>query len=293
MESPASILRRHGLSAKKSWGQCFLHDPAVIQRIAEAADLSMEEAAEETTAEKAEETAGEIVVEIGAGLGALTHALAARAGRVICIERDRDMVRVLREEFASQPQVEIREENALTFDFSQFGSPVPVVGNLPYNISSPLIFHLLDQRQHIRSATLMLQSEVAARIVADPGTKAYGVPSVLCQQVAEARLCFGVSSGAFTPRPRVESAVIQLQMRAQPLVEAEEPLFTRVVKAAFQYRRKTLKRALGQTFPAAAVQEALAQANIDGTRRGETLTIEEYGILTRALSAIGSDCDLT
>jgi len=269
MESPASILRRHGLFAKKSWGQCFLHDQGVVERIADAPGLDP----------------GELVVEIGAGLGALTRALAARAGRVVCIERDRDMVAVLKQELAHLPRVEIREENALAFDFGQFGAPIPVVGNLPYNISSPLLFHILAQRRAIRSATLMLQSEVAQRVTASPGGRSYGVPSVLCQNVAEVRRCFAVSSGAFTPRPRVESAVIQLEMRPRPLVEAEEQPFAQVVKAAFKYRRKTLKRALEQAFPAPQVEGALASAGIDGKRRGETLTVEEFGQLTRSFEA--------
>lgn len=268
MDSPGSILKRYGLRAKKSWGQCFLHDPSVIAKIVEVAGI----------------VPGDTVVEIGAGLGSLTGALAATGSRVIAIERDRDLVRVLREELAGQANVEIAEENALTYDLGALGAPVVVVGNLPYNIASPLLFHLVSQRRHLRSATLMLQRELAERIAAAPGTRECGAPSVLLQAVAEVRLCLRVPGGAFVPRPRVESAVVRVVPRERARVDAEWPVFEAAVRAAFHARRKTLRRALCAAFEGDRVSAALAASGVDGGRRGETLTVEEFGRLAQALA---------
>ncbi len=269
MDSPASILRRYGLRAKKSWGQCFLHDACVVNRIAEAAGIN----------------AKDTVIEIGAGLGALTQALAVRAKRVLAIERDRDLAHVLRQELALNPRVEVREENALTFDFNQVSGPALVVGNLPYNIASPLLFHLLEERRSIRCATVMLQREVADRLVAEPGSKTYGVPSVLCQHVCDVHICFLVPSAAFFPRPKVQSAVVRLDFLPAPRVDVDENVLRQVVRAAFQRRRKTLRRALAATFSPSHVEEALANSAIDGRRRGETLSLEEFGRLARTMGA--------
>jgi 16S rRNA (adenine1518-N6/adenine1519-N6)-dimethyltransferase len=169
MKSPSSLLKQYGLHAKKSWGQCFLCDGTIVERIVEAASISEREP----------------VVEIGAGLGVLTQSLAQKASKVWAIERDRDLIQVLRREFEENVKVQVLEANALTYDFSDFSSPVRVVGNLPYNISSPLIFHLLEHQKKILSATLMVQLEVAERLLAAPGGRQYGVPSVLCQQWAQ------------------------------------------------------------------------------------------------------------
>jgi 16S rRNA (adenine1518-N6/adenine1519-N6)-dimethyltransferase len=266
-ESPSAVLRRYGLHAKKSWGQCFLHDASALSRIVDAASICAEDT----------------VVEIGSGLGTLTSLLAARARRVLAIERDRDLAGVLRQEFSQNPKIEVREEDALRFDFSTVGSGLIVVGNLPYNIASPLVFHLLDQREQIRSATLMLQLEVAERLAAKPGSRACGVPTLLCQQAADLRLCFVVRSGAFVPRPRVDSAVVRLEMRSTPRVDVDEVELRRVIEAAFGHRRKTLRRALASSFAVHEVEAALERSGIDGSRRGETLSLEEFGGLTRAL----------
>jgi len=274
MESPRSILKRHGLWAKKSWGQCFLVDEAVVTRIVDAVAPSPEQE----------------VVEIGAGLGCLTAALARRAARVYAIERDRDLVKVLRQELDGTT-AEIVEANALTYDFAVFSSPVKVVGNLPYNIASPLLFHLLDQGRStdpdqgrsILTATLMLQREVAARIVAGPGSRTYGVPSVLCQQEAEVGVCFEVPRTAFHPQPRVDSAVVQLRFRQRPQENVDKNLFKDLVKAAFSARRKQLKNALALTFDREQVEAGLTSAAIDGGRRGETLSVREFGALARAM----------
>jgi 16S rRNA (adenine1518-N6/adenine1519-N6)-dimethyltransferase len=272
MDSPIALLRRHGIQAKKSWGQCFLKEPSILERIADAAELSPTDT----------------VVEIGAGLGTLTSRLAARAARVIAIERDRDLVPILRAELASLPSVEIVEANALDFSFAGLGAEsLQVVGNLPYNISSPILFHLIAERAHLGAATLMLQREVAARLCAAPGTSDYGIPSVLLRQVAETRICFHVPATAFTPQPRVESAVVRIVFLREPREVVEEARLAATVRAAFRFRRKTLRRALELAFPGAALA-ALAEAGIDGTRRGETLDLAELARLARALEQVGA-----
>jgi 16S rRNA (adenine1518-N6/adenine1519-N6)-dimethyltransferase len=270
MDSVRTILRRYGLRAKKSWGQCFLHDRGIVKRILDASGVSD----------------SDIVVEIGAGLGILTEALATRSRRVLAIERDRDLADVLRSELGGEKKIEILETNALTFDFSRFAEPVTVVGNLPYNIASPLIFHLLEHRQKIQTATLMLQREVATRLVAEPGSKAYGIPSVLCQQAADIRVCFQVPAEAFVPRPKVESTVVRLTMRAVPRVQAEPDVFRAVVRAAFSVRRKTLRNALAGAFEVSMVEQALKSSGVDGRRRAETLSIDEFGRLSESMEQL-------
>jgi 16S rRNA (adenine1518-N6/adenine1519-N6)-dimethyltransferase len=269
MDSPAAILRRHGLRPKKSFGQCFLHDPKVVARIVDACGVGP----------------GDTVVEIGAGLGILTEALAGAGARVLAVERDRDLARVLRERFAGHDRIELLEQNALELDLASVGrgEPLHVAGNLPYNIASPLLFHLLAQRRLMRAATLMLQREVAERLTAPPGSRTYGAPSAICQRVARVELCLAVGRGAFYPRPRVDSAVIRLEVLQTPRVEVDDQLFSRVVHAAFRFRRKTLRRALGRGFPPAQVALALEQSGISGDLRGEVLSVEDFGRLALAL----------
>jgi 16S rRNA (adenine1518-N6/adenine1519-N6)-dimethyltransferase len=270
MDSPSALLRRYGLRAKKSWGQCFLHDPSVLDRIVVATGVGVEDA----------------VLEIGAGLGSLTARLCAVARRVIAVERDRELAEVLRTELGSDAKLELLEANALTLELAALGEPLVVVGNLPYNIASPLLFRILEQRAVVRRATLMLQRELAERLAAPPGGRLYGAPSVLLQDAAQVRLCFVVPGGAFVPRPRVESAVLRLDFREHPRSGVPFPQLQRVVHAAFRQRRKTLRRALESAFGAAAVSAALEWSNLDGSRRGETLSVEEFGALATALAAV-------
>jgi 16S rRNA (adenine1518-N6/adenine1519-N6)-dimethyltransferase len=268
-DSSAALLRRYGLKAKKGWGQCFLQEPAVVTRILEASGLTGEDT----------------VVEIGAGLGVLTRALLETARHVVAIEKDRDLGHVLRQELGTHPRLEILEENALRFEFCRLDTKVVVVGNLPYNITSPLLFRLLEARHYIRSATVMVQLEVAERLAASPGGKDYGIPSVLSQLAAEVRLCFKVPRTAFFPRPRVDSAVVRLDMRLRPEFEVEETALRAVVRAAFGQRRKTLRRALAQHFQKDHIETALQGTAIDGGRRGETLSLEEFVLLARHLTS--------
>ncbi len=269
---PREVLRKHGLWAKKSWGQNFLVDRRALEEIVRASGA----------------TAEDVVIEIGAGLGTVTAALAERAGRVIAIERDRDMVAVLREELGGDPRVEIAEANALTFDYAAVtagaGKKPIVVGNLPYQIASPLLFRLLDARASLARAVVMVQKEMADRIVAAPGSKTYGALSVMVQMAGAPRIAWKLAPGAFHPPPKVASAVLAIDLCAGTRVPvADEPRFSAVVHAAFGQRRKTLRNALRSIAAPEAIEQAFATLGLDGDRRGETLSVEEFARLADAL----------
>ena len=263
-QRPSELLRRHGLRPKKEWGQNFLGDPRILAALADLAELR----------------AGETVVELGAGLGHLTRALAATGARVVAVERDRDLVPILRAEL---PAVEIAEADAKSFDLATVaqGDRIVVCGNLPYHLSSPILFHLIDHRASLRRAMLLLQREVAERVAAPPGGRDYGLLSVLVQHVAEARIGLRVDRHSFTPPPEVESSALVLDFLPQPRAEVrDERRFRALVKAAFAQRRKTLRNAL-KAMPGA--REALDSAGIDPQRRGETLSVAEFAAVERAL----------
>lgn len=269
-----ALLAKYALSAKKSWGQHFLADERTYRSIVGACQLGREQWA----------------IEIGAGLGTLTRLLAAHAGHVIAIERDRDLAGVLRAELGSAPGVEIAEANALTYDYSaaaaRSAAPAVVVGNLPYQIASPLLFRVLEARRHLARIVVMLQKEVVDRILAEPATAAYGALSVMVRFYSEPKLVCRVGRGSFVPPPRVDSAVLSLTPFAggrTRLAVADEAWFSRVVHAAFNPRRKMLRNSLEALAPPAALAEALAGAGIAPERRGETLTLEEFAALAGAL----------
>ena len=263
---PDELLRRHGLRPKKDWGQNFLGDEELLSSLAALARLK----------------AGDTVVELGAGLGHFTRALASTGAHVVAVERDRELVPILRAEL---PGVEVAEADAKSFDLRQVAmradQRVVVCGNLPYHLSSPILFHLLDQRAAVRRAVLLLQREVAERIAAQPGGRDYGLLSVLIQHVADVQLAISVPRHAFTPPPEVESAALVLEFLEKPRAAVrDERRFRVLVKAAFSQRRKTLWNAV-RAVPGA--REAMARAGIDPQRRGETLSVEEFASIERAL----------
>jgi 16S rRNA (adenine1518-N6/adenine1519-N6)-dimethyltransferase len=273
---PRTLLRKYGLGAKKSWGQNFL--------IAERAYRAIVDATVSDSADW--------LVELGAGLGTLTMRLAERVaeGKVLAVERDRDMVSVLRGELAHLDNVEIVEGNALTYDLAMVGrwhgAPIAVCGNLPYNIASQILFHVLEAREHVRRAVVMVQKEMADRLVAGPGTKAYGALGVMVQTYADVSTVVQVGPGGFVPPPKVSSTVVRLDILAggasrAPIADPRH--YSDVVHAAFGQRRKKLHNALGARFDGAAVDAALQATGIDGNRRGETLSIEEFAALAAAL----------
>ena len=274
-----ALLERHGLRAKKSWGQNFLHDERVVERIVASAALTPED----------------VVVEIGAGTGALTRRLAARGCRVKAVERDPDLIPLLQAELGAHGNVEIVAADALGFDFAAAaqaaGRPVVVLGNLPYQITSPLLFRIIAAAAAgavVKRAVLMVQKEVAERIAARPGSKIYGRLSVMVQAVADAAVLFHVGPGAFIPQPTVTSTVFALTPRASRIAGVEGQLFAAVVRAAFAGRRKMLRRSLEPAFGAATASAALTAAAIAGTRRAEELTVEEFARLAAQLAALGA-----
>lgn len=275
--SPRALLDKYDLRAKKSWGQNFLGDEAVLDDIARLAAPS----------------AGARVVELGAGLGHLTARLLARGAVVTAVERDRDMARVLRGELGDR--ITLLEADAARFDYAGVAGPgekLSVVGNLPYHLTSPILFSLLDQLGQVARATFLVQREVAERLAAEPGEKDWGILSVFLQREADVSIERIVPPGAFFPPPKIHSAVILAVFRPPaPGCEVLDPArFRKLVKGGFAQRRKTLRNSLegARVAPDGPVAAALAQAGIDGGRRGETLTVAEWAALERALGGIDS-----
>jgi 16S rRNA (adenine1518-N6/adenine1519-N6)-dimethyltransferase len=267
MRRPATRGRTRAL------GQHFLRDRSVVERVLDLV----------------RPTARDLVVEIGPGRGALTEALASRAGRLLALEIDADLVTALRARFAGSPHVEIRQADARRFDAVGLRALVPdpegrvvVVGNLPYSVGKPILAALVDSGLEIDEMALMLQKEVAERVAASPGSKTYGALSVLTQAAVSVRLAFSVPPGAFSPPPQVESAVIHLTPHRQPPVPIPDPArFGAVVRGAFSQRRKSLANALaaGLAIPADRARSLAQRAGIDPGRRAESLSLAEFAAL--------------
>jgi 16S rRNA (adenine1518-N6/adenine1519-N6)-dimethyltransferase len=269
-----ALLKKHGLSAKKSWGQNFLVAESAYRAIVDAAVHDDDD----------------WVIEIGAGLGTLTMRLAERLpeGKVIAVERDRDMVAVLEAELGHLDNVEIHPANALEYDYASIarwrGAPVAIAGNLPYQIASQILFRLLDCRTAWTRAIVMLQKEMADRMVAPPGSAEYGALGVILGTWCDITSVVRVKASGFAPPPRVDSAVVRLVSRPEPRAPvADAGHYRDVVHAAFGQRRKTLRNALRARYDEAAVDVALAATATDGGRRGETLSIAEFAALAAAL----------
>jgi 16S rRNA (adenine1518-N6/adenine1519-N6)-dimethyltransferase len=251
--------------ARRRFGQHFLIDQGVIARIVDAIAPRP----------------GDRLVEIGPGLGALTAPLAALVQPLHVVELDRDIVARLERDYPAGALV-VHAGDALEFDFSALGPGLRVVGNLPYNISTPILFHLAHHIAALRDVHVMLQKEVVARIVARPGAAAYGRLSVMLQYHFEAEKLLDVAAAAFRPRPRVESAVVRLSPRpADARARCDAALLERVVKAAFSQRRKTLRNALKGCVAA----DELAHLGIDPAARAQNLRIEEFVRMANHLAA--------
>lgn len=263
------------LRPRKRWGQHFLCDLGVVRRIVEMA-TSPEEPA---------------VLEIGPGLGALTDALAAQARRLYLVEIDRGLASRLEERYADRPHVHVLVGDVLELALETLvdAPRATVVGNLPYNITTPILFRLLDLRHRFPRAVVMMQREVATRLAGRPGGKEWGVLPALIQTYAEVRIAFRVSRRSFLPPPRVESAVVELRWSAAPRVDvADFGSYREVVRAAFGQRRKTLRNALegltaARGLDAAAVRTAFEHAGIDPGTRAERLSTADFARLARAL----------
>lgn len=260
---------------RKRFGQHFLTDKNLIRKIVTTASVAP----------------GNQVLEIGPGRGSLTEGLIEAGALVTAIEIDRDLARLLRERFPEE-SLKVIEADALKVPYAELsrssGSRFKLVSNLPYNISGPLLALLLKEREAFTVMVLMFQKEVAERIAARPGTKSYGVLSVLSQSYTEVKIEFHVSRNLFTPRPKVDSSVVSLRVLERPRVDIEdEAFFKKVVKSAFGTRRKTLLNSLKTLgFGKDVLLPALDEAGIDPGRRGETLELAEFAALTKALSKL-------
>jgi len=277
------ILEKYDLNVKKSLGQNFIIDTNILKNIVAAGDVD-----EETT-----------VIEIGPGIGALTEQIAKSAKEVFAFEIDDRLLPVLDETLSDYANVTIFHQDILEVDFEKFqaeylkeSSRIVVIANLPYYITTPIIMHLLSSSLPVETMVLMMQKEVASRLEAQPSTKAYGSLSIAIQYYTEVEIAFTVPKTVFMPQPNVESAVIRLNVRKTPAVQVkDEALLAKIVRASFVQRRKTiwnnLRRALDNKEQEEMLKAAFASAAIDPSRRGESLTIQEFGALADALVAFG------
>ncbi|MBA4396409.1 MAG: ribosomal RNA small subunit methyltransferase A [Syntrophus sp. (in: bacteria)] len=274
MTTPKEILRTRGIRPRKRLGQSFLQDLNIANKIIDFADIQP----------------GETVVEIGAGLGVMTGLIAAKARRVIAVEIDPFMIDILHERLQCFDNVDVVAMDVLKFDFFSVCSPDPseklkIVGNVPYHISSPILFRLLDFRKRISSMILMLQKEVADRIRALPGGKEYGIPSVMTAMFCTTQRLMDVPAGCFYPEPKVVSSILKIGVREKPVVDLQnEELFRKIVRLSFAKRRKTLLNNLRHAslpgYPAESMLSALQDSGMDGMRRAETLSAMEFGLLS-------------
>ena len=279
-ESGASELARvktalmsRGLAPRRKFGQNFLVREEIAERIVEHAHLREDD----------------VAVEIGPGAGALTLRIARRVRHLIAVEKDTGLAAYLREEYSDVPRISIVEGDFLEFDLAAAAAAhgvdrLVVVGNIPYNVTTPILEHLFSSRRSVRSAVLLVQKEYAERLAAAAGTPEYGSLTLFARYHALMEPLMTLRAGAFWPRPTVDSMLIRFFLREHPPVEAPEALLFRIIRASFQQRRKqlvnTLQNALG--LPGAAVERLGRQAGIALTRRGETLTLDEFARLARA-----------
>lgn len=270
-------LQKHNFKFKKKFGQNFITDSNLLQKIVDAGDVGPDD----------------VVIEVGPGAATLTKALAQRAKAVIAIEIDRDLVPVIEETMAGFDNFYLVQGDALQIDLDaiiqeKLGAPhrCKVIANLPYYITTPLVMYFLEQGFSIDRIVIMVQKEVAERFTAQPGKKEYGAITVSLHYYGNVRYAFTVPRHMFIPQPDVDSAVVDIQPWTQkPLQADNEQLFHQVVKAAFGQRRKTLNNALKTlNMDSALMQQALQEVKIDGTRRGETLSVDEFVAFSNAIA---------
>jgi 16S rRNA (adenine1518-N6/adenine1519-N6)-dimethyltransferase len=255
--------------ARKRFGQNFLHDPAVIQRIVRSISPQP----------------GQQLVEIGPGQGAITLPLLKACGHLEVIELDRDLIEPLANKAAALGELVIHQGDALKFDFAALaqGQKLRIVGNLPYNISTPLLFHLLAQSGYIQDMHFMLQKEVVERMAADPGSSDYGRLSVMIQYRCRVEPLFRIGPGAFRPEPKVDSAFVRLTPWPQAPVSVNDyECLSKVVRQAFAQRRKTLRNTLKGLLTEADIRAS----HTDPSARPETITLQQYAALANRLAQI-------
>lgn len=270
-ENHKHIPSAHGHKARKRFGQNFLHDHHVIDKIVRAINPKHSDA----------------LVEIGPGMGALTEPLLEACGKLDVVELDRDLIPILRTKFFNYPDFRIHEGDALKFDFNtllQPGQRLRIVGNLPYNISTPLIFHFLAHHKIVQDMHFMLQKEVVERLAAAPGCADYGRLGIMAQYYCKVEPLFIVGPGSFNPPPKVDSAIVRLRPYEElPYPAKDVKVLQRVVREAFSMRRKTLRNTLKNLISA----EQIEALGIDTSLRPERLTLQEYVRIADAVTDLG------
>ena len=279
-----AVLERHGFTFKKSFGQNFLTDTNILQKIVDTAEIDK----------------NVNVIEIGPGIGALTEFLAENAAEVMAFEIDERLVPILEDTLRDHDNIKVINEDVLKADlqtrvkeFENPDLPIKVVANLPYYITTPILMHLIESKIPFAEFVVMMQKEVADRISAEPNTKAYGSLSIAVQYYMTAKVAFVVPRTVFVPAPNVDSAILKMTRREQPLVEVkDEDFFFRVSKISFVHRRKTLWNNLTSHFGKSEevktkLEQALGNANIKPSIRGEALSIPDFARLSDALSEAG------
>ena len=279
-----AVLERHGFTFMQSFGQNFLTDTNILQKIVDTAEIDK----------------NVNVIEIGPGIGALTEFLAENAAEVVAFEIDERLVPILEDTLRDHDNIKVINEDVLKADlqtrvkkFKNPNLPIKVVANLPYYITTPILMHLIESKIPFAEFVVMMQKEVADRISAEPNTKAYGSLSIAVQYYMTAKVAFVVPRTVFVPAPNVDSAILKMTRREQPLVEVkDEDFFFRVSKISFVHRRKTLWNNLTSHFGKseevkAKLEQALENANIKPSIRGEALSIPDFARLSDALSEAG------
>ena len=279
-----AVLERHGFTFKKSFGQNFLTDTNILQKIVDTAEIDK----------------NVNVIEIGPGIGALTEFLAENAAEVMAFEIDERLVPILEDTLRDHDNIKVINEDVLKADlqtrvkeFKNPSLPIKVVANLPYYITTPILMHLIESKIPFAEFVVMMQKEVADRISAEPNTKAYGSLSIAVQYYMTAKVAFVVPRTVFVPAPNVDSAILKMTRREQPLVEVkDEDFFFRVSKISFVHRRKTLWNNLTSHFGKSEevktkLEQSLENANIKPSIRGEALSIPDFARLSDALSEAG------
>lgn len=273
----AEIIRKYQFDFRKKYGQNFLVDNSILDKIVEAADI----------------TRDDCILEIGPGIGTMTQRLAEKAGRVVAVEIDKNLMPILAETLADYGNVTVLNEDILKVDVGEIarqngGKPLKVVANLPYYITTPIIMSLLESRAPVRSVTVMVQKEVAERMKVGPGSKEYGALSLAVQYYAKPEIITKVPAACFMPKPKVDSTVVRLSLYEEPPVKVkdESRLFA-VIRASFNQRRKTLANGLANAADLGLnrrqAEEALAAMGLSPQVRGETLTLEQFAELSDRL----------
>lgn len=278
-KSTAEVIKKYDFSFQKRFGQNFLIDEHVLNKIIDASEVSKEDG----------------VIEIGPGIGTMTQRLCERAKKVVAIEIDKDLIPILNDTLSAYDNVKVVHGDVMKIDLDKLineefdGMDVRVVANLPYYITTPIVMGLLEEKIRVSSITIMVQKEVAMRMQAAPGTKDYGALSLAVQYYADTYIAANVPPNCFMPRPKVGSAVIRLDIHKAPVVNVnDEKLMFNIIRGAFNQRRKTLVNAVGNysglDFTKEDITEALVSLGMSETVRGETLSLQEFASLANALT---------